>query len=74
MKVKFHSFFVRIGLAALLLCLLPLTAAAQPVPKVEIESLSYDFGSVFEGNDVIHDFVIKNTGDAPLDIEKVRTG
>lgn len=74
MKFRCPPLFVRIGLAAMLLCLLPLMAVAQPAPKAELESLSHDFGSVLEGNDVIHGFVIKNTGDAPLDIEKVRTG
>ncbi len=74
MKFRFHSLFVSISMAAVFLCLLPLAAAAQPAPKAEVESLSHDFGSVLEGNDVIHGFVIKNTGDAPLDIEGVRTG
>ena len=35
---------------------------------------SYDFGEVYEGVDVTHDFIIKNTGDADLEIQKAKAG
>ncbi len=43
-----------------------------PVATVEIDS--YDFGTEFQGIDVIHDFIIKNTGHADLEIQKVKSG
>ena len=35
---------------------------------------SFDFGSVYEGNDVFHDFIIKNEGTADLKIINVKSG
>jgi hypothetical protein len=34
----------------------------------------YSFSPVLDGTEITHDFVIQNKGDAPLAIEKVRTG
>jgi hypothetical protein len=34
----------------------------------------YKFAPVIDGTNVIHDFVIQNKGNAPLDISSVRTG
>ncbi len=40
---------------------------------VVIESL-FEFDRVLEGEEVEHDFLIENRGDAPLAIQQVRTG
>ncbi len=48
--------------------------ADEGVPSAFVEGISYDFGTVLERINVIHDFVIKNKGDADLEIVKVRTG
>lgn len=42
-------------------------------PKALIFSTEYDFGTVVEGTQVLHNFVIKNIGDAPLHIKGVGT-
>ena len=47
-------------------------AAAGPVITVPVNR--HDFGSVVEGAEVVHDFVIRNTGDAELVITRVKTG
>jgi hypothetical protein len=39
-----------------------------------LASDSYDFGTVYEGNNVFHDFIIKNEGTADLKIIKVKSG
>ncbi len=44
------------------------------LPVAVIESNVYDFGAVYEGADVIHEFVIQNKGDADLEITDVKTG
>ena len=45
----------------------------KPVAVMGVDS--YDFGLVYEGAaDVTHDFIIKNTGDATLEIKTVKTG
>ncbi len=75
MNSNFRSIVLKTGLIGMVLCFLAASAAAeQTAPKAVAPTESYQFGTVLEGNDVIHDFVIQNTGDAPLDIENVRTG
>ncbi|RMF81109.1 MAG: DUF1573 domain-containing protein [Nitrospirae bacterium] len=57
-----------LGLAATLLA-----AAAWAGPHVAVEAPVYDFGTVLQGDKVVHRFVVKNTGDATLEIHKVKT-
>jgi len=47
--------------------------ASEGKPNAVLEINSYDFGFAYEGKDVIHDFIIKNTGDANLEIKAVKT-
>lgn len=46
----------------------------EGTPSAFIEAATYDFGTVLEGVDIIHDFTIKNTGDADLKIISVKSG
>lgn len=48
--------------------------AEEGTPSAFIEAATYDFGTVLEGVDIIHDFTIKNTGDADLKIISVKSG
>ena len=55
------------------------TSSAPPVvseasPSISVAEDVYDFGEVTEGGEVIHDFTVKNTGQAPLEIKQVRPG
>ncbi|EKD38821.1 MAG: hypothetical protein ACD_75C00599G0002 [uncultured bacterium] len=43
-------------------------------PRVELPETIYEFPPVPEGVPVVHDFVIFNRGDQPLDILKVKAG
>ncbi len=47
-----------------------LTTIAQPI--LEYGELRYDFGTIKEGDLATHNFVIRNTGDQPLIISKVK--
>lgn len=47
--------------------------AAEAKPIAVIEADTYNFGEVYEGTDIISDFIIKNTGDADLEILTVKT-
>lgn len=64
----------------LFLFCLPQTAFAveadkpKSQPELKIIESTYAFQSITEGIDIIHDFAIKNTGDAQLDVLKVRPG
>jgi len=46
----------------------------QNQPKLTLNSIQYDAGEVYEGNVIVHDFIVKNTGKAQLNIEKVKAG
>ena len=43
-------------------------------PAVFVPESRYTFPTVLDGTEVTHDFIIQNKGDAPLVIEKVKTG
>lgn len=43
-------------------------------PLAVVDKSEYTFSSVIEGTEVKHDFIIRNTGDAPLLIENVKGG
>lgn len=43
------------------------------LPKIGISPASYDFGEIEFGKVVNYDFVIKNSGQAPLEIKRVAT-
>ena len=43
-------------------------------PHLIIDSPKHDVGEVWEGEDIIHSFIIKNTGTAQLDIKNVKAG
>jgi len=47
-------------------------STAFPVAKV-VEG-TYKFETIIEGIEIIHEFVIQNTGKVPLDIAKVNPG
>ena len=49
-------------------------AVPQNAPVIQIPQATFDFGDVPEGVEVVHDFKIKNTGKAELQIEQVRPG
>jgi len=35
-------------------------------PKVQVDEAVYDAGTVYEGKDVAHEFILKNVGDQKL--------
>lgn len=45
-----------------------------PRPEIKIIESTYTFKTIAEGEEIIHDFTLKNTGTALLDILKVRPG
>ena len=48
--------------------------ADEGTPVAVVENGEFDFGEVYEGIDVVHDFVIQNKGDADLEITDVKAG
>jgi hypothetical protein len=48
--------------------------AEEGQAKAVIGNSLFEFKPVLEGSEVIHDFVIQNTGKGMLEIEKIETG
>lgn len=48
--------------------------STEKQPKLSLDSAHYDGGEVYEGDEVVHTFTIKNTGTAQLNIKKVKPG
>jgi len=55
----------------LLLLVAPLAAAATIGPKAQVPETTFDFGEIFEDRELTHTFVIKNIGDALLEIKDI---
>ena len=45
---------------------------ARALPSIQVKELVYDFGEVFEGAEVKHEFTVKNIGTAVLNIANVK--
>ena len=67
--------------AAVCLCcaLVPAAAGAEiekkdGVPVAQVTQSSYTFPPVVDGTEVVHDFIMKNSGTAVLKIVKIKTG
>ena len=43
-------------------------------PVVILPEMTFEFEPVVDGMEITHDFAIKNTGDGPLAIQRVKTG
>jgi hypothetical protein len=46
-----------------------ISSAAFAAPKAVVDSYVYNAGEISQGKAIIHDFIIKNTGDMPLEIK-----
>lgn len=75
MKLKLFSIFFAV------VCIMSFDSGAygasnqtQPLPSAFVPESRYVFPTVIDGTEVTHDFIIQNQGDAPLAIEKVKTG
>lgn len=64
---------------AALACLIAVAAGASNTapengPKAEAAQSTFQFDPILEGEEVVHDFILRNTGTAELVIENVKTG
>jgi hypothetical protein len=49
-------------------------AIAADTPTATAPAPVHEFPAVLDGDHVTHDFVLRNTGAAPLEIARVKTG
>ncbi len=66
--------YTSLAMVAVLCCLNKALAANPEAPRLEMRETSFDFKEAFEGEKVSHDFVVKNTGNTVLNINKVSPG
>ena len=70
--------FIGLCCSLLVFCLMVMAFAAQnevkDSPSVVFPEPGFEFDAVFEGIDVVHDFVIQNKGTATLDVKKASGG
>lgn len=52
----------------------PGTSTTGDQPHLAIDPSSHDVGEIWEGDDIIHSFIVKNTGKALLNIKNVKAG
>ncbi|MGA2401051.1 MAG: DUF1573 domain-containing protein [Syntrophobacteraceae bacterium] len=45
---------------------------AKAQPSIQVKELDYNFGEILEGTEVEHEFTVRNTGTAVLNIERVQ--
>ncbi len=50
------------------------TTDVKAGPKAYLPENIYEFQPAIEGTEIVHEFVLFNKGDAPLDILKVKSG
>lgn len=46
----------------------------QNQPRISFDAINFDAGEVWEGEKMVHDYTVKNTGTAELNISKVKPG
>lgn len=63
--MKLHNF------AAALMATVAMAATALAAPELSVVQGTYNFGTVTQGKKVQHNFVIKNSGDSPLQIKQL---
>ena len=71
-KLAFTAYTILVGLL-----LLPWSACPQTEtmkPHLVLREQEFHFGTIQEGKQIGHDFVILNQGDATLEIKKVSPG
>ncbi len=43
-------------------------------PSMHLSEITYDFGQIIEGTEIQHDYIIRNDGKGPLNIDRVKVG
>ena len=76
MKTVAHRRIAALVPLVLLLALMPVAAqdADSPAPAAVFDELVHDFGQVSRGEKLTHVFVIRNEGNAPLEVLNVKPG
>jgi hypothetical protein len=60
--------------SALVMCGFSSMHAGENKPRAVLEQNEYEFPAVVEGIHVTHEFLLKNTGPAPLEVLELKAG
>lgn len=72
--MRYRRQFLLLSMVFALCCFAGAAIAEEGKPVAFTETVVYNFGEVFEGAEISHDFIVKNAGDADLEIPKVKAG
>ncbi len=64
---------IKIKVLIVVCCTILTAGLVHAAPKLVVDQVNYDFGSVSQGERVLHTFKFTNAGDEPLLISKVRS-
>lgn len=64
---------VPLALCAFAASLLPCSLCVASAPRIEFTETTFHFGTMYQNEEITHLFVFRNTGDAPLVIEQVKS-
>ena len=73
-KGSFIGFCCWLTVLSLLVMAHRVESEVKDLPSAVFLEPKYEFDAVFEGIDVVHDFVIQNRGTATLEVKKVSGG
>jgi hypothetical protein len=74
MRKNCANAILNLGILAFVVCIMsvfPFSAQAGPI--LEIDETTYSAGDVYAGEVIEHRFIIANAGDAPLEVQRVRS-
>ncbi len=54
---------------ATIMLLTVISSAANATPKAVVNEYGFNAGEIPQGKAIVHDFIIKNTGDKPLEVK-----
>ena len=69
-----NQYFFVLAIFLIFMAASPLFADGQVFPDAFAPEAQYNFEPQPEGSKIIHEFIIKNRGEALLKIERVKTG
>ncbi|MEN6475587.1 MAG: hypothetical protein ABFD81_16355 [Syntrophaceae bacterium] len=61
--------FLKALFTSLLVVIPVATSLADGLPKAIVDEYVYQVGNIQQGKPIVHDFIIKNVGDAPLTVK-----
>ena len=66
--------FILVGVLLSAACCWSAEGGPQTGPQAYLPETVFEFQPVVEGTEIVHEFILQNRGDAPLEILKLESG